>query len=204
MGVRTWFVTLLSLLCSLLLRSNDGVAVVADQELPADPSAGKRGNVWVRATHVTEYFVVRTRVTWFLGHWSSKHRRSIRCGGDICALCAAGGDPRPFLYVGVFSASKNRLVLELNRRQRPLAESLNSEPSGGVGCQLAIRKDGRSSNSPIVMVHTGYEDVEEESIGAFVATLGAPAALVPADVADDQLLSPLKSPEEPFSRTGAM
>lgn len=143
-------------------------------------------------------------MTWFLGHWSAKHRRSIRCGGDICALCAGGGEPRPFIYVGVFSASKIPLVLELNRRQRPLAESLNAEASGGVGCQLAIRKDGEAKNAPIVMVHTGYEDVDEEDIEAFVATLGAPASLVPATVADDQLLSPSKTPEEPSSSTGAM
>lgn len=160
--------------------------------------------MWVSASHRTEYYVVRTPVTWFLGHWSSRHRRSVRCGGDICALCAGGGEPRPFLYVGVFSASKIRLVLELNRRQRPLADALNAEPSGGVGCQLAIRKDGQASNSPIVMVHTGYEECEEESIGAFVATLGAPAALVPAAVPDDQLLDPQKSPEASEIRTGAM
>ena len=201
---RTWFVTLPSSLCSLPLHSNGGVGGVAKGSLPKDPTAGKRGNVWVRAHHRTEYYVVRTRVTWFLGHWSAKHRRSIRCGGDICALCAAGGEPRPFLYVGVFSASKIPLVLELNRRQRPLAESLNDEPSGGVGCQLAIRKDGEAKNAPIVMVHTGYEDVDEENIDAFVATLGAPAALVSAAVPDDQLLAPSKGPEDSDSRTRAM
>lgn len=177
---------------------------MAEGSLPADPTAGKRGNVWVRATHQTEYYVVRTRVTWFFGHWSSKHRRSIRCGGDICALCAGGGKARPFLYVGVFSASKIPLVLEFNRRQRSLADELYAEPAGGVGVQLAIRKDGLAKNAPIVMVRTGFEDVDEEDINAFVATLGASAALVPATVADDQLLSPLKSPEEPSSRSGAM
>lgn len=165
---------------------------------------GQRGNVWVRAHHQTEYYVVRTRVTWFLGHWSAKHRRSIRCGGDICAICAGGSSPRPFLYVGVWSASKIPLVLELNRRQRPLAEALNNEPSGGVGCQLAIRKDGEAKNAPIVMVHTGYEDVDEENIDAFVATLGAPASLVPATVADEQLLAPSKPAKPSVPRTGAM
>lgn len=177
---------------------------MAKRSLPDDPTAGKRGNVWVRASHQTEYYVVRTRVTWFLGHWSAKHRRSIRCGADICALCAAGGEPRPFLYVGVFSSSKIPLVLELNRRQRPLAEFLNDEPSGGVGCQLAIRKDGEAKNAPIVMVHTGYEEVDEENIEAFVATLGAPAALVPATVADEQLLVAQKAAKQSDSRTRAM
>lgn len=177
---------------------------MASDALPADPTAGKRGNVWVRATHVTEYYLVRTRVTWFLGHWSGKHRRSIRCGGDICALCAGGGEPRPFLYVGVFTASKIPLVLEFNRRQRALADELHAEPSGGVGVQLAIRKDGLAKNAPIVMVRVGYSDCEEEDIQAFVATLGAPAALVPAAVPDEQLLPSLKSPEEPSSRSGAM
>ena len=177
---------------------------MANDSLPADPTAGKRGNVWVRATHVTEYYVVRTKVTWFLGHWSARHRRSIRCGGDICALCAGGGEPRPFLYVGVFSASKIPLVLELNRRQRPLAEALNVELSGGVGCQLAIRKDGQAKNAPIVMVQTGYEECDEEDIQAFVATIGLPAALVPASVPDSQLIDP-KSPAEPVpSSTRAM
>ena len=175
-----------------------------ERSLPCDPTAGKRGNVWVRAHHQTEYYVVRTRVTWFLGHWSARHRRSIRCGGDICALCAGGTEPRPFLYVGVFSASKIPLVLELNRRQRPLAELLNNEPSGGVGCQLAIRKDGEAKNAPIVMVHTGYEEVDEENIEAFVATLGAPAALVPAAVPDEQLLPSFQRPKGSDSRTGAM
>ncbi len=177
---------------------------VAQRQLPSDPTAGKRGNVWVRASHQTEYYVVRTRVTWFLGHWSAKHRRSIRCGGDICALCAGGGEPRPFLYIGVFSVSKIPLVLELNRRQRSLAESLNEEPAGGVGVQLAIRKDGSARNAPIVMVRTGYEECDEENIEAFVATLGAPAALVPAAVPDEQLLSPLKSAKPSDSRTRAM
>lgn len=177
---------------------------MAKVSLPADPTAGKRGNVWVRAHHQTEYYVVRTRVTWFLGHWSAKHRRSIRCGGDICAICAAGSEARPFLYVGVFSASKIPLVLELNRRQRPLAEELNAEPSGGVGVQLAIRKDGEARNAPIVMIRTGYEEVDEEDIDAFVATLGAAAALVPAAVPDSLLLPSQKSAERSLEGTRAM
>ena len=158
----------------------------------------------MRAHDQTEYYVVRTRVTWFLGHWSAKHRCSIRCGGDICAICAGGTEARPFIYVGVYSASNIPLVLELNRRHRSLAEDLNREPAGGVGCQLAIRKDGEAKNAPIVIVRTGYEEVDEASIEAFVATLGAPAALVPATVADDQLLDPLKSAKPSDSRTGAM
>ena len=85
-----------------------------------------------------------------------------------------------------------------------MAEELNAEPAGGVGVQLAIRKDGEARNAPIVMIRTGYEEVDEEEIDAFVATLGAPAALVSASVPDSQLLPSQKSPEEPSSRRGAM
>ena len=177
---------------------------MASGSLPADPTAGKRGNVWVRAVHQTEYFVVRSRVSWFFGHWSARHRRSIRCGGDICAICAGGTEPRPFVYVGVYSASKIPLILELNRRHRSLAEDLNAEPAGGVGVQLAIRKDGLAKNAPIVIVRTGYEEVAEQSIDAFVATLGAPAALVPASVPDDQLLTPSKPAKPSVERSRAM
>ena len=177
---------------------------MAERSLPDDPTRGRRGNVWVRATRQTEYYLVRTRVTWFLGHWSAKHRCSIRCGGDICAICASGTEARPFLYVGVWSESKIPLILELNRRHRSLAEQLNEEPGGGVGCQLAIRKDGLAKNSPVVIVITGLEECVEESVEAFVATLGRAAALVPASVPDVALPDRKRPAKRSSSRTGAM
>ena len=70
--------------------------------------------------------------------------------------------------------------------------------------QLAIRKDGEARNAPIVMIRTGYEEVDEEDIDAFVATLGAAAALVPAAVPDSLLLPSQKSAERSLEGTRAM
>jgi len=163
----------------------------ADGKLPSDPGHARRGNVWAKASSRTKYFLVHSAVTWFMGHWSTRSRRSVRCGGEICALCAGGSEARPFMYVGVIDEEGERRILELNRRHRSLADQLAESASRGVGSKLAMRKEGRASNSPITIVHVGWEEVDLVPIDAFVATIGLPSVLIPAGIAqiDDQTQS---------------
>lgn len=154
----------------------------ANGKLPDDPGHARRGNVWAKATNRTSYFLVHSKVSWFMGHWSAVRRRSIRCGGEICALCAGGAEARPFMYVGVIDGAGERRILELNRRHRPLADQLAESPGGGIGSKLALRKEGNAKNSPITIVHVGYEDCEAQGIDAFVASLGEPSVLIPAGI----------------------
>ena len=173
-------------------------------KLPDDPGHARRGNVWAKATNRTSYFLVHSKVTWFMGHWSAARRRSIRCGGEICALCAGGAEARPFMYVGVIDGAGERRILELNRRHRPLADMLAESPGAGIGSKLALRKEGTAKNSPITIVHVGYEDCEPQPIDAFVGTLGEPSVLIPAGMDSPATQDQSETPGSVPLRTSAM
>jgi hypothetical protein len=53
-----------------------------------------------------------------------------------------------------------------------LVQQIDSTPTRGVGVQLAIRREGKASNSAIAIVITGFEARDELDIGPFVSTLG--------------------------------
>lgn len=84
------------------------------------------------------------------------------------------------MYVGVIDGAGEHRILELNRRHRPLADMLAESPGSGIGSKLALRKEGTAKNSPITIVHVGFEDCEPQPIDAFVATLGETSVLIPA------------------------
>ena len=140
--------------------------------LPADTNSTCRTSVWLKLTGATTHVCVTSKVAWFMGHWSSKRRGSVRCLGTVCPICAGGESPRPFLYVGVVDENGDARVFEIPRRSRPIAEQLEASETGGIGAQLAIRKEGKAKNSPISVVVTGWEDVKEFDIWPFVSTLG--------------------------------
>ncbi len=161
--------------------------------LPADPQRSTTGNCWFKATQQTQYVVIRSQVGWFMGHWSVKLRGSCRCLGDLCPICAAGTEPRPFYYVAVQGESGAVKFLEIPRRHRSVAEELEASDTKGIGCQLMIKKDGGYSNSPILMNICGFERCEEFDIWPFVGTLGRTILPISPQAVPDSHTTPSES-----------
>lgn len=145
--------------------------------LPEDEGRSRRGSAWFRASTSTQYVTVRSRVAFFLGHWSPKLGGSVRCLNDLCPICAAGDPPRPFYYIAVTVGDDQLKIFEIPRRHRDLAEELDKSESGGIGFQLAILKEGKARNSPILITVCGFEESYEFDVWPFVQSLGR--SLVP-------------------------
>lgn len=138
-----------------------------------DSSPGKqRRNCWLRVGTVTKYVVCRSKVGWFRGHWSRKMRRSIRCAGDACPICASGETARVFTYVMVQVEGGEVLVWEIPERLYELAQELDSSLFGGPGEVLSIVREGTALNSRLHACIVGHEDCDELDINTFVSTLG--------------------------------
>ena len=109
------------------------------------------------------------------GHWSGRARRSTRCGGEGCTICASGDQVRIFTYVMVELEDETIRVWEIPERMYDLARELEASAHEGVGCQLAIRREGTAANSRLWASIVGESLVEELEIGPFVDTLGLPS-----------------------------
>lgn len=172
--------------------------------IPAPPSNGRRGRVWIRATETTIHGVVCSRVGYFSGHWSARLRRSVRCLGDVCPVCISGEEPRPFYYIFVELDDGSRGVFEIPTRHFEFAEWLDETESGGVGVRIAIWKDGKAKNSPLNLRSEGFEEVDELDIWPFVQTLGSGLVAVDPTGATSAPRDPLKSVSDGHGDARAM
>jgi hypothetical protein len=146
--------------------------------LPESSPGKQRRNCWLRVGTITKYVVVRSKVGWFLGHWSAKLRRTIRCSGESCTICASGAEPRVFTYVFVHTEDHEVLVWEIPERLFALAQEIEQSLMQGPGCVLALSREGTAINARLSASIVGFEEVDELDITAFVETLGV--TLLPA------------------------
>ncbi len=138
-----------------------------------DPIKTKR-SVWFRSTSVAHHVIVRSKVGFFLGHWSRSRGGSFRCDGDDCAVCLGGQPARAFYYIWIECENKDVKILEIPDRLKDIAEQLFDDPLGGVGTKLCVRKEGKAQNSPLAILITGRMESEELDIWNFIETLGRP------------------------------
>lgn len=133
-----------------------------------------RRSCWLRATGSTRYVTIRSRFGWFEGHWSNAHGGTVRCPGAECPICESGAEPRVFVYAFVELEHGEVVVFEFPERLRELVQEIDGSPTRGVGVQVAIRREGVHRNSPVSVLVTGFEAVEEVDVAPFVSTLGKP------------------------------
>lgn len=143
-----------------------------------DRPASEPRDYWLRPSGKTQYVRVTCPPVSMLGHWDGRLRRSRRCGGPLCALCALGWTPVSYWYIGVLTEDGLPLVLELRSRHSSLREDLSSLGWDCVGTVLGIRKEGQAKNSPVAIVPCGKQPTEKQDISAFVAQLGLPSMWV--------------------------
>ena len=146
--------------------------------LPPRPQRPTGESVWLKVRRHRQYVVVCSPPAYFVGHWDKICRRSRRCGGDLCRLCADGSLPAPYIYVGVETELGERRLLEIHNRSRHIAESLDELGSEAVGQQLAVWKDGEASNSPIGIAMVGFQPCSAWDIWPVVSTIGLDPLLV--------------------------
>lgn len=144
----------------------------ADRKLPTNEGKTFRRSCWLRVGTLTKYVVVRSRVGWFLGHWIAGGRRSARCPGAECLICAGGKEPEVFWYLFVQQENGEVVVWNVPRRFEDLITMLEESPGHGIGCVLSLVREGVRQNSPISVGIQGEEAAEELDIEPFVKTLG--------------------------------
>lgn len=145
--------------------------------LPPRPQRTTGESVWLKVRRARQYVTVVSHCAYFVGHWDKINRRSRRCGGDLCQLCADGSLPVPYIYVGVETDSGERRLMEIHNRSRHVAEALEDLGTGAIGQQLCVWKDGEASNSPIGVAMSGFESAQEWDIWPVVSTIGLPPLL---------------------------
>jgi hypothetical protein len=161
--------------------------------IPTNEGRVSRRRCWFHASSVTKYVIVRSRVGWFEGHW--RGGRSFRCPGKNagCSTCESGKEPEIFWYLFVETDSGEVLVWNPPRRLEDLLREIDSSENGGVGLQLAIRREGIRQNSRIEAEIVGVCECEDLDVEPFVSTLGIRSEDTALEPALPKVLSDAKS-----------
>ena len=137
--------------------------------------------LWVKCGERRAEYVCLSAVEGWVSHWDLMARRSRRCGGADCWLCA-GGSPKVLRFVVmVLDSSGNERLLELRERHRKVLADWLAEGGSVVGVRFWIRKEGAAKNAAVELRACGRDQVVAREIGRLVSSLGLPAILCQAE-----------------------
>ena len=142
----------------------------------------KSGPRFIELTERRQEFVVCSKVEWWVSHWDVERRRSRRCGGVACALCAIGSPKVTRFVVLAVDGRGAEVLLEFRERHRKLVERLEASVSNGAGVRIVGRKDGGARNSPVDYQLLGEEPCFRREIALLVESFGLAALIGPLDV----------------------
>lgn len=133
------------------------------------------GPRFVEVTERRQELVVCSRVEWWVSHWDVERKRSRRCAGVGCALCAIGS-PKVLRFVMLVVDQHGREgLIELRERHRQVVERIDATVTNGEGVRIVVRKDGSAKNAPVNVQVLGVETVFRREIKLLVAAFGLPA-----------------------------
>lgn len=124
-----------------------------------------------------EVLLISDAVAW-IAHFDNMAKRTRKCGGIRCALCAMGS-PRLELKVAMgVDANETRHLIEFRKRHAFVLDQMYNQRGQVHGHTIKVVKTGKALNSPIDVSILGFERVNEHSIVQLVASLGLPALLL--------------------------
>lgn len=124
-----------------------------------------------------EVVFVSDAVPWVM-HFDNIARRSRRCGGIRCAMCAMGS-PREEVHVALGHDSQGQQwLIEFRSRHQPVLIRMREQRGTVCGWFCKIAKCGHAKNSPVDISILSWERVNEHNISSLVASLGLPALLL--------------------------
>lgn len=132
----------------------------------------QRRRCWLRASTQSKYVTTRSAVGYFIGHWSAAARRSLRCEGSGCPICASGGEPKAFMYCFVELAEGEVMVWEISPRLLDLAMEIDELAKRGIACLVQIWREGTAQNSPVSARVLDQKELDELDIVPFIDSLG--------------------------------
>lgn len=130
-----------------------------------------RASAWLIPCIIPMDIVVLGASQW-LSHWDTGARRSRRCAGVDCALCARGVDTVT-RYVLLVSDKHSEYLLELRPRHYELINEIQDIHGSIVGSCLRVWRDSTAANAPVHLLYLSRDDsIVERDITRLVATLG--------------------------------
>ena len=137
----------------------------------------------VLSTRPLELLVVSEATPWTM-HFDNLAKRSRRCGGPRCAMCAMGSPSETVNVLMGFDANGTRWLFELRKRHVLVLAKMNSDRGTCAGWSVKVVKSGQAKNSPVEVSLLDWQRVEVHCIRALVESLGLPALLLesPSDL----------------------
>lgn len=130
---------------------------------------------WLEVTERRREVLVVSEPEFWWSHWDVDARRSRRCGGAACLMCA-GGSPRVLRVVLLVLDDRGaQHLLELRERHRDVIERMVGEYGGTAGVRVVVRKEGAARNAPVCVSVLCKESSCRVATAKLVESLGLPA-----------------------------
>lgn len=124
-----------------------------------------------------EVVLVSDAVPWTM-HFDNIAKRSRRCGGLRCAMCAMGS-PREEVNVALGQDSQGQQwLIEFRTRHAMVLLRMQEQRGTACGWMVKVVKCGHAKNSPVDISLLSWERVNQHNISALVGSLGLPALLL--------------------------
>lgn len=133
---------------------------------------------WVQPTERAQRLLIVSEVRHWVSHWEAGTRRTRRCGGEGCALCALGGQRQLRMVVLCTDGRGNDLLFEFRERHRGVLQGILERYKTTVGVRISVWKDGKAINSPVMVKAIDQEYAQEREISRLVESLGLPPVMV--------------------------
>lgn len=127
---------------------------------------------WLRLTSAIRTLTALSDVYQWNAHWKTGERRSYRCTGDDCPLCAEGQLPSERYVVLVEDEKGRAWFLELRERHRPWLEEVCRYRKTFAGTVFKAHKRGEYKTAPVDLTFVEFRERKEIPVGRFVDSLG--------------------------------
>ena len=111
-------------------------------------------------------------------HFDNIAKRSRRCGGLRCAMCAMGSPREEVNVVLAQDSQGGQHLIELRKRHAPTLQRMIEQRGSACGWFVKVCKCGHAKNSPVEVSLLSWERTNCHNISALVASLGLPALLL--------------------------
>lgn len=159
---------------------------------------------WLKIADRKQTIVILSDATAWASHWDVAKRRSRRCAGERCAMCALGL-PVVWRYVMlVRTRIGTEELIELRERHADQLDSIRNQNGTCAGAIMMVWRSGSAINSPIEISLRDFETVQKRAIDRLVDQLGLPAKHVEEVLEMEDSLEGFEFTQQPDKSSGSL